>query len=205
MLSGDASGTSVLNARFPGQWFQSENGLHYNWRRHYDPTTGRYTQADPLGFVNRPSLYAHALNSPQMYTDPDGRFVLILLGVAGGLALEAAADYLKRNRCSCRSGSSKGQYAASAAAGGVLGDQASPLPKSRLGVGCLSQSRVSSRLSSYLSSFNVKSPVCLWAPTRKHPFAMTRNAGRSIARVALPVSAAHAAYNAYRIVNCLAK
>ncbi|MEP0068940.1 RHS repeat-associated core domain-containing protein [Pyruvatibacter sp.] len=82
---GDASGTSVLNARFPGQWFQSENGLHYNWHRHYDPTTGRYTQADPLGFVDGPSLYAYALNSPQMYTDPSG------LAACGGLCVAALA------------------------------------------------------------------------------------------------------------------
>jgi RHS repeat-associated protein len=38
-------------ARFPGQWFQSETGLHQNWMRDYDPTTGRYMQADPLGLV----------------------------------------------------------------------------------------------------------------------------------------------------------
>ncbi|MEQ1713050.1 MAG: RHS repeat-associated core domain-containing protein, partial [Hyphomicrobium sp.] len=42
----------TLNARFPGQWFQVESGLHYNWHRHYDPTIGRYTQPDPLVFVD---------------------------------------------------------------------------------------------------------------------------------------------------------
>ena len=45
------SGSETLNARFPGQWFQMEAGLHYNWHRHYDPTIGRYTQPDPLGLV----------------------------------------------------------------------------------------------------------------------------------------------------------
>ena len=37
------------SARFPGQWFQSESGLHQNWMPDYDPTTGRYLQPDPLG------------------------------------------------------------------------------------------------------------------------------------------------------------
>ncbi|MGE0056292.1 MAG: RHS repeat domain-containing protein [Hyphomicrobium sp.] len=46
------SGSETLNARFPGQWFQMEAGLHYNRHRHYDPSLGRYTQPDPLGFVD---------------------------------------------------------------------------------------------------------------------------------------------------------
>ncbi len=51
------TGTLTENRRFPGQWFQLEAGLHYNWHRHYDPTIGRYTQADPLGFVDGPSVW----------------------------------------------------------------------------------------------------------------------------------------------------
>ncbi len=39
---------TTMDLRFPGQWFQLETGLHYNWHRHYDPTTGRYLQPDPL-------------------------------------------------------------------------------------------------------------------------------------------------------------
>jgi RHS repeat-associated protein len=67
------TGSETLNARFPGQWFQLEAGLHYNWHRHYDPSLGRYTQPDPLGFVDGPSVYAYAKNSPNIFVDPDGR------------------------------------------------------------------------------------------------------------------------------------
>jgi len=69
------SGTKALNLRFPGQYFQIETGLHYNWHRHYDPVTGRYTQPDPLRFVDGPSVYAYALNSPWIYTDRLGQYV----------------------------------------------------------------------------------------------------------------------------------
>ncbi len=37
------------NFRFPGQYYDSETGLHYNFLRHYDPQIGRYLTSDPLG------------------------------------------------------------------------------------------------------------------------------------------------------------
>jgi RHS repeat-associated protein len=67
------TGSATLNLRFPGQYFLIESGLAYNWHRHYDPTLGRYTQPDPLEFVDGPSLYAYALSSPVMYVDPTGQ------------------------------------------------------------------------------------------------------------------------------------
>jgi RHS repeat-associated protein len=42
------TGSATNNLRFPGQYFLMEDGLHYNWYRHYDPTIGRYIQPDPL-------------------------------------------------------------------------------------------------------------------------------------------------------------
>jgi len=86
--------------RFPGQWFQSETGLHQNWMRDYDPTLGRYLQADPLGLVDGASVYGYALQNPGRYTDPRGEFVPILLGVALGFALDFALDQVK-SVCGC--------------------------------------------------------------------------------------------------------
>ena len=40
----------ALNLRFPGQYFDSETGTHYNINRDYNPVTGRYVQSDPIGF-----------------------------------------------------------------------------------------------------------------------------------------------------------
>ena len=68
------SGTKALNLRFPGQYFQIETGLTYNWHRHYDPVTGRYTQVDPLRFVDEPSVYGYARGSPFIYKDRAGLY-----------------------------------------------------------------------------------------------------------------------------------
>ncbi|MEZ5901181.1 MAG: RHS repeat-associated core domain-containing protein [Hyphomicrobiaceae bacterium] len=48
--------------------------MHYNWHRHYDPTMGRYTQPDPLGFVDGPGVYAYAGSSPPQNVDITGLF-----------------------------------------------------------------------------------------------------------------------------------
>ncbi|MEP3843901.1 MAG: RHS repeat-associated core domain-containing protein [Paracoccaceae bacterium] len=58
--------TDVINLRFPGQWLHAEPGLHQNWMRDYDPTTGRYLQADPLGLVAGVNLYGY----PQAQSGP---------------------------------------------------------------------------------------------------------------------------------------
>jgi RHS repeat-associated protein len=69
------AGTAANDYRLPGQWYQLESGLHYNWHRQYDPTVGRYTQADPLGFVDGPSVYGYARGQPGQSVDPDGRYL----------------------------------------------------------------------------------------------------------------------------------
>jgi RHS repeat-associated protein len=74
----------VNNQRLPGQWFQSEDGLAYNWHRTYDPTLGRYSQADPLGFVDGPNIYNYAAANPLMGLDPWGLWSLFLGGEGSG-------------------------------------------------------------------------------------------------------------------------
>jgi uncharacterized protein RhaS with RHS repeats len=60
--------------------------------RDYDPTTGRYLEADPLGLVDGASVYGYAGQSPMMYTDPTGEVVPLLLGLAVLLAALLTPD-----------------------------------------------------------------------------------------------------------------
>jgi uncharacterized protein RhaS with RHS repeats len=57
--------------------------LHYNWHRHYDASLGRYTQPDPLGFVDGPSVFGYARSRPYRYVDKDGRLVWTLPAIVG--------------------------------------------------------------------------------------------------------------------------
>jgi RHS repeat-associated protein len=94
------TGPAANNLRFPGQYFLMEDGLHYNWYRHYDPTIGRYIQPDPLqdvlmtasaptasslasyntgdigrelpGFADGPSVYAYVDSDPMSQVDAHG-------------------------------------------------------------------------------------------------------------------------------------
>ena len=69
----DNNGTSVtFNIRYPGQYYDSETNLHYNYYRYYDPRTGRYVTADPIGLNGGINLYGYAGGNPLYWIDPYG-------------------------------------------------------------------------------------------------------------------------------------
>jgi RHS repeat-associated protein len=70
-------GTFVYNLRFPGQYYQAETGLNYNYFRDYDPQTGRYIESDPIELQGRGrdgsySTYAYVDSNPISFGDPNG-------------------------------------------------------------------------------------------------------------------------------------
>ena len=65
-------GAFDLPLRLPGQRYDAETALHYNYFRDYDPSTGRYPAGDPLGVIGTSGPIGSApLNHPYSYTGSD--------------------------------------------------------------------------------------------------------------------------------------
>ena len=72
MPNGDPGNTGTtfdFPLRFPGQYFDRETNLAYNYFRDYDPNTGRYIESDPIGLRGGLNTYMYTTNNPLSFTD----------------------------------------------------------------------------------------------------------------------------------------
>jgi RHS repeat-associated protein len=81
-------GAFDLPLRLPGQYFDEETNLHYNYFRDYDAGIGRYMQSDPIGLAGGLNTYAYVAGNPLRTTDERGLFG------PGGAAAGAAVSVL---------------------------------------------------------------------------------------------------------------
>ena len=88
--------------------------------RDYDPTTGRYLQADPLGLVDGASVYGYVRQNPGRYTDPRG---LELRLYTSGRAFWTPAfnhAFLYSTECECAAGTGGSSGGGNTANGGNM-------------------------------------------------------------------------------------
>jgi RHS repeat-associated protein len=76
-----------LPLRLPGQRYDKETNLHYNYFRDYDPGIGRYIQSDPIGLDGGINTYAYVAGKPLIHDDPEG--LVVGVGALGGVGSSA--------------------------------------------------------------------------------------------------------------------
>jgi RHS repeat-associated protein len=60
--------------RFPGQIYDRDARLHYNYFRDYDPNTGRYIESDPIGLAGGVNTYGYVGGAPVSRRDAYGLY-----------------------------------------------------------------------------------------------------------------------------------
>lgn len=65
-------GAFDLPLRLPGQYFDKETNLHYNYFRDYDPSIGRYVESDPIGLEGGLNTYVYVRSNPLALIDLKG-------------------------------------------------------------------------------------------------------------------------------------
>jgi RHS repeat-associated protein len=75
----DTTGASGDRYKYTGREWDNAVALQYNRARFYDPSIGKWTSTDPIGFeAGDANLYRYVGNSPILATDPTGLAGLVI-------------------------------------------------------------------------------------------------------------------------------
>jgi RHS repeat-associated protein len=113
-----------------GRWYGSlvaektdQSGLMYMRNRYYDPATGQFTRADPIGLVGGMNPFGFANGDPLTFSDPFGLCPVCYVAFEVGATLCDAADLAVTGLRYLRGRASGAELTATAggAAAGVVG------------------------------------------------------------------------------------
>ncbi|MCB1634299.1 MAG: RHS repeat-associated core domain-containing protein [Xanthomonadales bacterium] len=96
----DGDGTRVVfHLRFPGQQYDGESGLHYNYFRDYEAGVARYVESDPIGLWGGLATFAYSESAPNQQYDELGlvpsaaMLEAMIISAAGRCIAGAAAGF----------------------------------------------------------------------------------------------------------------
>ena len=101
-----------VDLRYAGQYIDAETGLYFNYRRYYDPVSGRYTATDPIGLDGGLNRFLYVFGHPLLFTD---RF-----GLQTGVASPGFFDFVDDLADAARNGAKSAGRLAGAGARGVV-------------------------------------------------------------------------------------
>jgi RHS repeat-associated protein len=67
-----STGSLTNRFQYTAREFDSETGLYFHRARYYDPSPGKFSSEDPIGFRGGTNFYKYVRNNPVLFADPTG-------------------------------------------------------------------------------------------------------------------------------------